>query len=239
MIRKTEAIVLNTRKFGDTSLICTMYTRAYGRRNFIIKGYRSTRARKRHSYFQPMSMIDIVYYHKDNRDLQMITESSNRYFLQTLQTDPIKITLGMVVMEVFHQTVKEEEPNDPLFAFLDNVLAELDRRDKHLIHVFLHFLVQLSSFLGFLPSDMVEDPSKPIHFDLRNGFLENGLIADKGAWMTLAFSRLDLSNCHQIPVTQADKNDLISAMMEYYQIHVEGFRIPESLAVFQEIFGDR
>ncbi len=237
MIRKTEAIVLNTRKFGDTSLICTMYTKSYGRRNFIIKGYRSTRARKRHSYFQPMSMIEIVYYHKDNRDLQIITESSNRYFLHTLQTDPVKITLGMVVMEIFHQTVKEEEPNYPLFEFLGNVLAELDRRDKHLIHVFLHFLVQLSSYLGFLPSDMVEDPTKPIHFDLRNGFLENAALADKGAWMTLAFSRVDLANCHSIPVSKAEKNDLIAAMMEYYQIHVEGFRIPESLTVFQEIFG--
>lgn len=237
MIRKTEAIVLHTRKFGDTSLICTMYTRAYGRRNFIIKGYRSTRARKRHSYFQPMSIIDIVYYHKDSRDLQIITESSNRYFLQTLQTDPVKITLGMVVIELFYQTVKEEEPNFPLFEFLGRVLVELDRREKHLIHIFLHYLVQLSSYLGFLPSDMVDDPSQPIHFDLRNGILQNASLPDRGGTMALAFSRIEIEDCHTIPVSQADKNDLIAAMMEYYQIHVEGFRIPESLAVFQEIFG--
>ena len=101
MLRKTEAIVLNIRKFGDTSLITTLYTREYGRCNFIIKGYRSTRAKKRHSYFQPLSIIDVVFYHKDSRELQLISESANRYFYQSLQTDPVKITLGMVVAEVF------------------------------------------------------------------------------------------------------------------------------------------
>ncbi len=237
MIRKTEAIVLNTRKFGDSSLVCTMYTRSYGIRNFLIKGYRSTRARKRHSYFQPMSIIDVVYYHKDTRDLQLITESSNRYYLNTLQTDPVKITLGMVVIELFFHTVKEEEPNFPLFEFLGQILVELDRRDKQLINVFLYFLVQLSSHLGFFPSDLVEDTTKPIHFDLRNGLLENGFFPDRGASLALAFARTELINCHEIPVTRSDKNDLIAAMMEYYHVHVEGFKVPESLAVFQEIFG--
>lgn len=237
MIRKTEAIVLHTRKFGDSSLTCTLFTRAFGRRNFIVKGYRSTRARKRHSYFQPMSILDIVYYHKDSRDLQLVTESSNRYFLQTLQTDPIKITLGMVVIELFYHTVKEEEPNVPLFEFLGHILVELDRRDSHLIHVFLYYLVQLSGYLGFFPSDLVEHPGQPIHFDLRNGVLQNAPIPDNGAALALAFVRSEIENCHEIHVSQAAKNELIAAMMEYYRIHVEGFKIPESLAVFQEIFG--
>jgi DNA repair protein RecO (recombination protein O) len=237
MIRKTEAIVLNTRKFGDTSLICTMYTRNYGRRNFLIKGYRSTRARKRHSYFQPMSILDVVYYHKDTRDLQLITETSNRFFLETLQTDPIKITLGMVVIELFHHTVQEEEPNFPLFEFLGRILVELDRREGHLIHIFLYYLVQLSNYLGFFPSDLVENPGLPIHFDVRNGILENGHIADLGASLALAFARTEIEHCHEIPVTQGGKNELIAAMMEYYQVHVEGFKVPSSLAVFQEVFG--
>jgi DNA repair protein RecO (recombination protein O) len=237
MIRKTEAIVLNTRKFGDTSLICTMYTRSYGRRNFLIKGYRSTRGRKRHSYFQPMSIIDVVYYHKDTRDLQLITETSNRYFLQTLQTDPIKITLGMVVIELFYLTVKEEEPNYPMFEFLGGILVELDQRDKQLIHIFLFYLVQLSNYLGFLPSDMVEDETKPIHFDIRNGVLENAPLGDRGSALVLAFSRAEFKDCFAIELTQGGKSDLIAAMMEYYRTHVEDFKIPGSLLVLQEVFG--
>lgn len=237
MIRKTEAIVLSTRKFGDSSLICTMFTRAYGRRNFLIKGYRSARARKRHSYFQPMSIIEVVYYHKDSRELQMVTESHNRHFWQTLQTDPVKITLGMVVVELFQLTVKEEEPNDALFDFLGRVLIALDAREDRLIHIFLYYLVQLSGHLGFMPSDLVEDTTRPVHFDLRNGFLENAPIPDKGAAAVLAFSRASMERCHEIGVTQADKADLIASMMEYYRVHVEGFKVPSSLAVFQEVFG--
>jgi DNA repair protein RecO (recombination protein O) len=236
MIRKTEAIVLNTRKFGDSSMICSMYTKQFGRRNFLIKGYRSTKARNRHSYFQPMSIIDLVYYHKDSRDLQMVTESSSRYFFASLQTDPVKITLGMVVIELFYNTVKEEEPNFPLFEFLGKVLVELDSRKEHLIHVFLHYLVQLSGYLGFFPSDLVEDTSKAVHFDQRNGVLENAILEDPGAKAVLAFARLPLEHCHEIPISQGEKNEVIRSMMEYYQVHVEGFRIPASLGVFQEIF---
>ena len=236
MIRKTAAIVLNTRKFGDSSLICTMYTRNFGRRNFLIKGYRSSRARKKHSYFQPMSIIDIVYYHKENRELQMITESSNLHFLHTLQTDPVKITLGMVVVELFYHTVKEEEPNFPLFEFLGQILTTLDNKDKNLIHLFLFYLVHLSSHLGFFPNDLVEAIDKPVHFDIRNGTLENARIEDRGAAKVLAFSRTTVADCTSIPLTKADKNDVIAAMMEYYQMHVEGFKLPGSLKVFQEIF---
>jgi DNA repair protein RecO (recombination protein O) len=239
MIRKTEAIVLNTRKFGDSSLICTLYTRAFGRRNFIVKGYRSTRSRKRHSYFQPMSLIEVVYYHKEGRDLQLITESTNRYFFQTLQTSPIKITLGMVVIEMFYHTVKEEEEaNAPLFEFLSNFLVELDRRDHHLIHLFLFYLMQLSAYVGFFPSDLVEDVTQPVHFDIRNGILENSPLPDRAAFLALAFARTDIAHCADIPVTQQEKNELIAAMMEYYRIHVEGFKVPESLGVFQEIFSN-
>ena len=124
-----------------------------------------------------------------------------------------------------------------MFEFLGQVLVELDRRDKQLIHVFLFYLVQLSNYLGFFPSDMVDDPHLPIHFDVRNGILENAGSSDKGAQLALAFARTDFEACFQIEVTRQTKNELIATMMEYYRIHVEGFRVPESLAVFQEIFG--
>ena len=143
----------------------------------------------------------------------------------------------MVVIELFYQTVKEEEANFPMFEFLGKVLVELDRRDKQLIHVFLHYLVHLSKYLGFFPDDLVEHPEQHIHFDMRNGVLQNAMLPDPGASLVLAFARAELEDCFQIEVTQGGKSNLIAAMMEYYRTHVEGFKIPGSMAVFQEIFG--
>ncbi|MEM7035449.1 MAG: DNA repair protein RecO [Bacteroidota bacterium] len=237
MIRKTEAIVLNTRKFGDSSLITSMYTRVYGRQNYLIKGYRSTRAKKRHSYFQPMSVIEVVFYHKDNRDLQLITESTNRYFFQSLQTNPIKITLGMVVMEVFYQSVREEERNDQLFDFLKSILIEFDRRDAQLIHIFLFFMVRLTRFLGFEPRNDVRDTDMPVYFDLRGGILENAHGARTSDYLVAYLRQADLENCTGLRFSNEDKSELISTLLQYYMLHVEGFREPESLKVLQEVFG--
>ena len=126
MIRKTQAVVLFTQKFRETSLLTTLYTQEYGVQKFIVKGYRSTKGKKRHSYFQPLSIIDIVFYYRETRDLQLITESSLNYFMHTLQTDPVKITLGLLLIEIFYRSVREEERNDSLFNFLREILISLD-----------------------------------------------------------------------------------------------------------------
>lgn len=236
MIKKTEAIVLNTRKFGDTSLICSMYTRIFGRQNYLIKGYRSTRARKRHSYFQPMSIIEVVFYHKDSRDLQLITESANRFFFHSLQTNPVKITLGMVVIEVFYQSVREEERNDPLFDFLAATLAEMDRREEGLIQLFLYYMVQLTRFLGFFPRNDIKNPDQPVYFDLRGGILQNAPGARSSDYLISSLMQCSFQNCHELRFSNEDKTELISSLLQYYMLHVEGFKEPGSLKVLKEVF---
>lgn len=236
MIRKTEAIVLHTQKHGDSSLICTLFTRQYGRRSFMIKGYRSARAKSRHSYFQPMSLIEVVFYHKEGRDLQLITESSNRHFFHRLQTDPLRITLGMVIMEVFYQSVREEERNDALFGFLATVLVSLDEWDDKLIHVFLWYLVQLTRYLGFFPSVEVEDLSQPVYFDLREGSITHAPGARGSDHHIAAFSLLELAQCRELRFSNADKKEMIATLLQYYLLHVEGFKEPESLKVLEQVF---
>ncbi len=236
MIRKTEAIVLNTRKFRDTSLICTMYTRFYGRQSYLIKGYRSTKSRKRHSYFQPMSIIEVVFYFKESRDLQMVSETSNRYFYQDLQTNPVKITLGMVITEVFYHSVREEERNDPLFTFLQHTLVALDTHNEHLIHYFIFFLIHLTRHLGFFPRNKVKKPNASVYFNLPEGTLENAPGARTSDYLVGHFCNASFENCHQIEFGNREKSELINSLMQYYQLHVEGFKQPESMKVLAEVF---
>ncbi|MEM1000525.1 MAG: DNA repair protein RecO [Bacteroidota bacterium] len=236
MIRKTEAIVLNARKFGDSSLIASMYTRAFGRQNYLIKGYRSSRAKKKYGYFQPMSIIDIVFYYKETRDLQLITETSNRYFYRTMQTQPVRITLGMVVVEIFHQAVKEEEPNDPLFLFLQRVLVVMDQQEGRLIHLFLHYLVHLTRYLGFFPRNEAKNEHQPVYFNLRDGILQHSPGTRDTDRLIARLCDSTLESSLDLRFGNAEKNEMINTLLQYYLLHVEGFRIPESLKVLQEVF---
>ena len=148
MIGKTEGIVLRTLPYQDANLITTLYTQESGIKSFILKGYRSNRARSKHSFCQPISIIDLVYLYKENQSLHKVRESKLAYMLQTIQTDPVKLSLGLAIVEVFYLTVKEEEPNPALYHFLKESLIAIDVAERKLIHIFIHFLLHQTQFLG-------------------------------------------------------------------------------------------
>jgi DNA repair protein RecO (recombination protein O) len=236
VIRKTEAIVLNTRKFSESSLITTLYTFQYGKQSYFVRGYRSSKAKKKHSYFQPMSVIDIVFYHKDGRDLQTITETENKVYFNRLQSDPVRITLGLMAVEIFYRSVKEAEQDSALYLHLRNTLVKLESRNDKLIHIFIYYFLHLTGPLGLLPRDEVEDESRSISFGLPDGAFVNG--PGTGADRALReFLHADFETCTEIVFNNEDKKEMVSKLLLYYRIHVENFRDPESMKVFEEVFG--
>ena len=238
MIHKTEGIVLRTLKYQEAGLITTVFTREYGVRTFIIKTYRSTRARNRYSYFQPLSIIDLIYFYKENRDLHSINESKISVLLQEVQAHPVKLSLGLAMVEIFYDCVKEEEQNLPLYDFFRETILHLDRSEKHLIHIFIYFLLHLSQFLGFFPNDE-SNAARHVGFDADKGTLRAATQqADPIPALLRRFMASELSTCHDITFDQQEKRFLIKALFEYYKLHVEGFRYPQTIRVFAEVFGD-
>ena len=74
-IIKTEAIVLNKINYGDTSMIASFYTREFGRMSGILKGGRSSKSRIG-SAVNPLNHIEIVFYKKDTREIQLVSGAS-------------------------------------------------------------------------------------------------------------------------------------------------------------------
>jgi len=242
VIHKTEAIVLRTLKHQDANLIATLYTREFGVMSFIITGYRSTRSRRKHSYFQPLSIVDIVFMERPNRDLQKISESKVAHLLHHVQTHPVKLSLGLAMVEIFSDTVKEETPQPELYQFLRNVIVRLDAAPQRLIHLFLYFLVHLTRHIGFFPYDDSADRSRVI-FDVASGTLSPSEREDDAALLLkrLMYSTLeplpDPTSCQQWQFNRPTKQAFIRMMFTYYQQHVMGFKYPQTMRVFAEVFG--
>jgi DNA repair protein RecO (recombination protein O) len=241
VIQKTEAIVLRTLRHQESNLIATLYTREFGIRTCIIKGFHSARSRNRHSYFQPMSLIDIVFQQKESRDIQNITETRISNLLHSIQSDPVKLSLGLAICEIFYDTVKEEEANPGLFDFLRNVILALDESEGRMIQVFIWYLLHLTRFLGFFPRDQSAD-ARQVQFDQKEGVFGKGP-GDESARMLRLFyySHLapvaDPESCRQITFDTETKRQMIRTLFEYYQIHIQGFRYPQTMRVFAEVFG--
>lgn len=235
MNRSSEAIVLRTMKYQENHLIASAFTRAYGIQRFIIKGYHSARSRRKHSYFQPLSIIDVEYTCRNATHLHKVSESKLNHLLQTVQMHPVKLSLGLAMVEIFYDTVKEEETNEPLYEFLRSVIVELDQAEQQLIHLFIFFLTTLTRFLGFFPLDESQG-ARYVQFDIPQGVLRPALEADPAIDLLRQFLQAELHTCQRISLDTATKRALITTIFEYYRHHIEGFRYPQTLRVFAEIF---
>ena len=65
MYHQTKGIVLKTIKYGETSLICTVYTCELGSQTFIANGVRKKKGKM--VYYQPMNILDITFSIKKKR----------------------------------------------------------------------------------------------------------------------------------------------------------------------------
>ena len=73
MIIRTEAIVLRTMKYRETSRIATLYTKERGKVSVIAKGARDGKSRMGGA-LQPMNHVVALVYMKESRDLQLLTQ---------------------------------------------------------------------------------------------------------------------------------------------------------------------
>ena len=72
-IQKSEAIVLRTRDFRETSLIVNFFTKDFGKMHGLIKGIRRTPQRYGGMPLN-FSRNHIVFYEKPSRELNLVTQ---------------------------------------------------------------------------------------------------------------------------------------------------------------------
>ena len=86
MIVNTSAIVLKSFSYGESSLIARCFSEKNGKVSLIIKGAKKNKSPKA-PYFQPLCYIDIIYNHKLNRDLQILSKVNFRQYWSKILDD--------------------------------------------------------------------------------------------------------------------------------------------------------
>ena len=96
MLIKTQGIIFHTKKYSESSLIVDIYTQEKGLRSYIISGVRSKKSKVSASLVQIMSLVDLVVYHRDDRDLTRIKEIKPAHVYQSLPFDVRKSALRCI-----------------------------------------------------------------------------------------------------------------------------------------------
>lgn len=150
MIVRTEAIVLRSIDYGETSQIVTLFTRRKGKLAVMARGARRPKSRFG-STLQPMSYTQVVFYHKGSRSVQTLSESSHVRAFHGLTRSLEGLSYGLRTVELVYALLQEEEENPTVFNLLVEVLERLNRTGTRLENLFHFFQLRLATVLGFAP----------------------------------------------------------------------------------------
>jgi len=234
----TKAIILSSLKYGDTSLITKAYTASDGLKSYLLKGVLASKKGKlKTAYFQPLTQLEIVANHKNKGNLESIREAKVNYHYQTLHTDIAKSAMTQFLAEMLSNSIHEEESNQGLFDFLEAAMQWLDTNDE-ISNFHLCFLIKLTRYLGFFP-DTNAINSK--YFDLlEGGFTNTPSLNPFLSGENLNFFKTVLGTnfdeVHTIKMMKINRQELLKSLVLYFELHLQGFRKPKSLAILNEVF---
>lgn len=235
----TKAIILTSLKYGDTSLIVRAYTASDGLKSYMLKGVLSSKKGKlKAAYFQPLSQLEIVANHRNKGTLESIREAKIHYPYRTVHNDIAKNAMTLFLAEMLSYSIHEEEANPSLFEFLEASFQWLDMNEE-IANFHCYFLMQLTKYLGFYPdTSAVQAPC----FDLLEGgftdtpSLHPVLTGDNLGYFKM-FLGIHFDAIHTIKMKKTNRQELLQSLVLYFELHLQGFRKPKSLAVLNEVFG--
>ena len=181
MIINSDAIVLRRFPYGESSIICRCFVKEIGKTSFIVHGAHRKKSSKA-AYFQPGNYINIIFYYKDNRNLQTISKTSFSKNWIHIQNDLKKIAYTMAVIELTDKCISENDEHKDLFIILLNVLEKIENKPSELNLIYWYYQYQLLEKLGFKPDfDQSEldfiplpNPYKSTNAKMVFGCFENG-----------------------------------------------------------------
>ncbi|MGB5668249.1 MAG: DNA repair protein RecO [Maribacter sp.] len=234
----TKAIVLSSLKYGDSSLVVKAFTKSDGLKSYLLKGVLTSKKGKlKAAYFQPLTQLELVAIHKNKGTLESIREASVTYHYQTLHSNIAKNAITLFLAEMIGNSIQEEERNEGLFNFLENALQWLDNNDRT-TNFHIYFLIDLTKYLGFYPDTTNMSTT---NFDLLEGaFTNTPSINPKISGENLSYFKrflgINFDTIHTIKMKKNNRHELLQSIVLYFELHLQGFRKPRSLAILNEVF---
>src|SRR5688572_1047669 len=149
VIHKTKGIVFRFTRYGETSIIVSIFTELFGLQSYIVNGVRSASARNKIALYQPLTLLELVVYHRPNANINRIKEIRCIHPYQTITSDVRKSAIAIFLNELVNKTVKEESHASELCSFLVNSFISLDTIGERAENFHLLFMIRLSRLLGF------------------------------------------------------------------------------------------
>jgi DNA repair protein RecO (recombination protein O) len=244
-LHKTKGIVLRTVKYGETSIIVTIFTEMFGVQSYLVNGVRTStkKGTGKANLFQPSAILDLVVYHNELKHLNRIKEFRWNHIYRHILSDVRKNAVVLFMVELLTKCLKQPEGNPDLFQFTEDIFIKLDESSNAVLaNLPLFFALHLPFHFGFRITDNYNEEN---HFlDLQEGkFLTEQprhphFLVDKQAAVTSQLLKvMQPEELEDIKLNHDFRRHLLQRYEDYYRLHIPDFGTIKSLPVLREILG--
>ena len=148
MPQAVRAIVLNTTKLGDRSLVLHCLCREYGRRSFIV----SVGGRTGAAVFLPLNVMEGEVMENRRSELWRMHHISSAFPLAGIRGSMSKNAVSLFMSEVLYRCIHDGEGDAAFFDWCERSVATLDSLQAGAANFHLRWLMELSAAMGFSPT---------------------------------------------------------------------------------------
>lgn len=242
MLHKTPGIVLRAVKYGDTSLILSIFTELFGIQSYIVNGVRSSKPKAaKGNLLQPGNILDLVVYHHEQKNLQRISEFKLGHVYTSMHVSIVKNTVALYLIELLQKTLKQPEHAAELYHFTAGVFRALDTESTAVAaNLPLYFTLKLAAHLGFHFAGHYS--SYTPYLDLQEGVFTD-LPPHHTQYLDEVSSQItDMLQQIRHPVelgaielNKERRRNLLYAYLDFYKLHLPDFTELHSPPILNEI----
>ena len=243
MIAKTKGIVLRSIKYGETSLVVTVFTELFGLQSYLVNGVRTTskKGAGKASLFQPAAILDLVAYHNEFTALQRLREYRWDFLYQHILSNVHKNAVALFMVELLTKCLKQPEASPDLFYFTEDALHRLDDAGDAVTGNYpLFFALHLAVFFGFRINDEFSETKH--YLDLQEGsFVQEQpvhqyyLVDREAAAVSHLLKIMQPQELEQVYLNQEMRRRIMYGLEQFYALHIPEFGTLRTLPVLREI----
>ena len=242
MLQNTQGIVLRSIKYGETSLVSTIFTRLNGVQTYMVQGVRTSKLKhNKAALLQPATLLELVSYQQQQKNLQRLKEFQLAYIYVSLQEEVVKNSVALFSVELLLRLLPEQAPLPELFDFVFEYFTALDKMKTDEVSNFpLYFIIAISRYLGYelkgeyseqTPYLNLQEGGFSEHLPIIKPFVES---EDANALSQL-MNVEDFSALNQVAMSSARRFRLLEWYIEFLHRYTQHLSQIKSLPVLQAI----
>ena len=242
-LAKADAIILHSKKQGETSKVVTLYTKEFGKITTMAKGSRGMKS-KYLGALETFNHIDVVFYKKEGRGMQYLSQASILDPFQSIHTTLGKVALASIPCEIINRGEEENHSHPQIFGLLLDALQALEQNSKNLRNIVRAFELHYMISSGFEPAlDACnicgkKEADQSIYFSLEHGHYRcqtcgpgfDSFSLSKGATAFLRwFSKTQITHAATVAIKPDIGIECDDFLFSYLRAHIEALAVMRSI----------